>query len=165
MQEADDSDPDNEEDDGPENDEKVQEKPKKDFKELKKDIVWIEEDKIVEGQKTYYKSVMVGNERIELNDYVLVEPRNPAIPLHIAKVMYMWESKVGVKLFHANWFRRGTDTILGETADSLEVFLSDDCEDVPFKSVNSKATVIYKKTPDNWSELGKKIIQTNSPID
>lgn len=134
----------------------MEEKPKKHFKELKKDIVWIGEDKIVEGQKTYYKSVMVGNERIELNDYVLVEPRNPAIPLHIGKVIYMWENKVGVKQFHANWLRRGTDTILGKTADPLEVFLSDDCEDVPFKCVNSKATVIHKKTLENWSELGKK---------
>lgn len=161
MQEADDSDPENEDDDALETDEKVEEKPKKDFKELKKDIVWIEEDQIVEGQKTYYKSVMVGNEKIELNDYVLVEPRNPAIPLHIAKVIYMWEGKTGVKQFHASWFRRGTDTILGETADPMEVFLSDDCEDVPFKSVNSKATVIHKKMPDNWSELGENIRRTN----
>ncbi|EFN76367.1 DNA (cytosine-5)-methyltransferase PliMCI [Harpegnathos saltator] len=154
IQEADDSDLENEEDDGLENDEKIEEKPKKDFKELKKDIVWMGDDKIIEGRRTFYKSVMVGNEKIELNDYVLVEPRNSAIPLHIAKVMYMWENKIGIKQFHANWVRRGTDTILGETADPMEVFLSDDCEDVPFKSVNSKATVLHKKTPEDWSKLG-----------
>jgi len=99
---------------------------------------------------------MVGNERIQINDYVLVEPRNPAIPLHIAKVIFMWEDKNGMKKFHANWFRRGTDTILGETSDPIELFLSNDCDDVTFTSVRSKATVIYKKVPDDWSELGKK---------
>lgn len=132
-------------------------KQKKDFKELKKDIVWEEKDKMVDGQKTYYKSVMVGNERIQINDYVLVEPRNPAIPLHIAKIICMWENKTGVKQFHANWFRRGSDTILGETSDPMELFLSDDCDDVPFTSVSSKATVIHKKIPENWSKLGKSV--------
>lgn len=71
--------------------------------------------------------------------------------------MFMWENKHGVKQFHANWFRRGTDTILGETSDPIELFLSDDCDDVPFTSVSSKATVIYKKMPNNWTELGKNV--------
>lgn len=155
IQEADDSDPENEEQyESLVKNQKVEEKPKKDFKELKKNIVWEEQDKIIDGQKTYYKSVIVGNERIQISDYVLVEPRNPAIPLHIYKIMFMWENKHGVKQFHANWFRRGTDTILGETSDPIELFLSDDCDDVPFTSVSSKATVIYKKMPNNWTELG-----------
>ncbi|RLU14961.1 hypothetical protein DMN91_012848, partial [Ooceraea biroi] len=156
IQEADDSDPENEEQyESSAEDEKEEEKPKKDFKELKKDIIWEEEDKIVDGQKTYYKSVMVGNEQIKINDYILVEPRNPAVPLHIGKVIFMWEdNKNGLKKFHANWFRRGTDTILGETSDPVELFLSNDCDDVTFTCVRSKASVIHKKVPDDWSELG-----------
>nr|ASM42030.1 DNMT1 [Pogonomyrmex barbatus] len=157
IQEADDSDPENEEQyENPAEDQIIQEEERKkeDFKELKKDIIWEEEDKIVEGQKTYYKSVIVGNEKIQINDYVLLEPRDPTIPLQICKVMFMWETKGGAKRFHANRLRRGVDTILGETSDSIELFLSDQCCEASFTSVRSKATVIHKKIPENWSELG-----------
>lgn len=130
-----------------------------DFKELKnkKDIIWEKKNKVVDGSKTYYKSVIVGNERIQLNDYVLLEPRDPKIPIYICKIVYMWESEFKEKLFHANRFRKGTDTILGETGDTTEIFLSDQCVDASFMSVKSKVTVIYKKAHENWSELGKNI--------
>lgn len=131
---------------------------KRDFKELKKDIVWEEKETFFDGKKIFYKSVMVGDERIQINDYVLVEPRNSATPLHIAKVIYMWENKHGIKQFHANWFRRGIDTILGETSDPMELFLSDDCDDVLFRSIRSKAVVIHKKIPENWCMLGKNFV-------
>lgn len=159
MKEADDSDPENEEQyENLTENQTVQDQSKnEDFKELKKDIIWEEEDKITDGQKIYYKSVIVGNERIVLNDYVLLEPRDPTIPLKICKIVFMWENKNGEKRFHANRLHRGTDTILGEASDSLELFLSDQCCEASFKSVKSKATVIHKKMPDNWSELGKNI--------
>lgn len=128
---------------------------KKVFKELMKDITWVGDQIAADNQKTFYKSVIVGNEEIQLNDCVLVEPRNPAIPLHIAKVIYMWETKNGVKQFHANWFHRGNDTILGETSDPIELFLSNDCDDVPFRSVRSKCIVLFKEIPENWADLGK----------
>ncbi|XP_012137658.2 DNA methyltransferase 1a isoform X2 [Megachile rotundata] len=137
---------------------------KKDFKEFKKDVTWVEDKIAADNQKTFYKSVMVGDERIEINDYVLVEPRNPAIPLHVAKIIYMWETKNGLKQFHANWFHRGTDTILGETSDPIELFLSDDCDDVPFKSVKSKCTVHFKKTPENWDEIGNTNLSLEDEI-
>ncbi|PBC27578.1 DNA (cytosine-5)-methyltransferase PliMCI [Apis cerana cerana] len=157
IQEADDSDPENE--DQYEilmENKKIEEdkSKKKDFKELKKEIIWIGDQIANENLKTYYKSVIVGDEEIGINDYVLVEPRNPAIPSHVAKVIYMWENKNGIKQFHANWLHRGNDTILGETSDPIELFLSDDCDDIPFKSVRSKCTVIFKEIQKNWSELG-----------
>lgn len=87
----------------------------------------------------------------------MLEPRDPAIPILICKIKFMWENKNGEKRFHANRLRRGTDTILGETSDSIELFLSDQCCEASFMSVRSKATVIHKKVPENWSELGKNI--------
>lgn len=160
IKEADDSDPESE--DQYENlseDQAVQNKEieHEDFKEVKKNIIWDKKDKIVDGQRTYYKSVTVGNEKIKINDYVLLEPRNPQIPLRICKIMFMWENKNGEKRFHANRLHRGTDTVLGETSDPIELFLSDQCCEASFLSVKSKATVIYKKIPENWSELGKNI--------
>lgn len=135
----------------------MEEKLKKEFKEKysKKAIIWEEENKIFDGENTYYKSVMIGNERIQLNDFVLVEPRNPVHPLHIYKVIFMLENKNGVKQFHGNWLCRSTQTILGETSGPIELFQTDDCDDIPFTCVKSKTTVIHKKKPENWSELGE----------
>jgi len=135
----------------------VQENKNDIFKELKKNITWDEEDKIVDGQKIYYKSVTVGNEKIKINDYVLLEPRDPTIPLQVCKVVFMWENKNGEKRFHANRLYRGTNTILGETSDPIELFLSDQCCEASFTSIRSKAMVIHKKIPENWSELGKNV--------
>ncbi|XP_031847018.1 DNA methyltransferase 1a isoform X2 [Nomia melanderi] len=162
IQEAEDSDPENEEQF--ENLVDEEESRKKVFKELKKDIVWMENQIAIDNQRTFYKSVMVGDEKIQLNDYVLVEPRNPSTPLHVAKVIYMWENKNGRKQFHANWFHRGNDTILGETSDPIELFLSDDCDDVPFTSIRSKCTVIFKKIPNNWADLGNTNLSFENEI-
>ncbi|XP_017756525.1 PREDICTED: DNA (cytosine-5)-methyltransferase PliMCI-like [Eufriesea mexicana] len=156
IQEADDSDPENEDQYELllENKNVEEERSrKKVFKELKKDITWIGAQIASDNLKTFYTSVMVGEEKIEINDYVLVEPRNPAIPSHVAKVIYMWENKNGIKQFHGNWLYRGNDTILGETSDPIELFLSDDCDDIPFKSVRSKCTVIFKNILENWTKL------------
>ncbi|XP_033204996.2 DNA methyltransferase 1a isoform X1 [Bombus vancouverensis nearcticus] len=163
IQEADDSDPENEDQYDTLRIE-VEECRRKVFKELKKDIVWIGDQIASNNLKTFYRSVIVGDEKIEINDYVLVEPRNPAIPSHVAKVIYMWENKNGIKQFHANWLHRGNDTILGETSDPIELFLSDDCDDVPFKSVISKCTVIFKNVPKNWAELGNMDLNSENEI-
>lgn len=154
IQEADDSDPENDDLDDRNNEEI--EKSKNEFTEKysKKKIIWEEENKIVDGENTYFKSVILGNERIQLNDFVFVEPRNPTHPLHIYKIIHMLENKNGLKKFHGNWLRRGTQTILGETSDPIELFQTDGCDDIPFTCVKSKATVIHKKRPENWSELG-----------
>ncbi|CAK9821528.1 DNA (cytosine-5)-methyltransferase PliMCI [Anthophora retusa] len=154
IQEADDSDPENEDYHEIIEEEESKEKA---FKELEKNIEWMGDEIVTDNLRTFYKSVLVGSEKIDINDYVLIEPKNPAIPLHVAKVIYMWENKNGVKQFHANWFHRGNETILGETSDPTELFLSDNCDNVPFKSVRSKCTVIFKSVPENWAELGNMV--------
>nr|XP_034181295.1 DNA (cytosine-5)-methyltransferase 1-like isoform X2 [Osmia lignaria] len=167
IQEADDSDLENEDEyEALLESKKIeeQENRKTVFKEFKKDIIWTGDQIAADNLKTFYKSVTVGDERIEINDCVLVEPRNPAIPLHVAKVVYMWENKNGLKQFHANWFHRGTDTILGETSDPIELFLSDDCDDVPFKAVKTKCTVHFKKPPENWAEIGNTNLSLDDEI-
>ncbi|XP_076247573.1 DNA (cytosine-5)-methyltransferase PliMCI [Calliopsis andreniformis] len=126
----------------------------KEFKHTQKEIAWVGEPIINDGRRTFYKSVILVDEEINTNDYVLIESNDPTVPLQVAKVMYMWEDKNGAKLCHANWFRRGSDTVLGETSDPLELFLLDECDNVPFTSVKSKATVIYKTSSKNWNELG-----------
>lgn len=66
----------------------------------------------------------------------------------------MWENKIGIKMFHATWLWRGSETVLGETSSSSELFLVDDCQDVPVSYVKSKTSVVYRKTPEDWDQLG-----------
>ena len=66
----------------------------------------------------------------------------------------MWEDRFGEKKFHAHWFCRGTDTVLGETSDPLELFLVDDCEDSDLQYTISKVKVIEKSVPSDWFMLG-----------
>ncbi|KAL1490162.1 hypothetical protein ABEB36_012901 [Hypothenemus hampei] len=57
-------------------------------------------------------------------------------------------------LFHGLLFCRGCDTILSGTAEPRELFLVDNCDDLPLGSIIKKATVEYIKPPENWTELG-----------
>lgn len=130
----------------------------KEFKHVEKEITWVGEPIINDGRRTFYKSVIVVDEEIKANDCVLIESNDPTVPLQVAKVIYMWEDKNGAKMCHANWFRRGGDTVLGETSDPLELFLLNECDNVPFTSIKSKAIVIYKTCPKDWNKLGIFII-------
>lgn len=53
-------------------------------------------------------------------------------------------------MFHAHWFCRGTDTVLGESSDPLELFLVDECEDMQLSFVHGKVNVLYKAPSDDW---------------
>lgn len=93
----------------------------------------------IEGKRTYYSSVEIEGIFIEVGDCVMVEPDDPKIPLYIARISSLWESSTRKdKMFHADWFCRGTDTILGETADPSELFLVNDCEDTLLDAVLRK---------------------------
>ncbi len=51
-------------------------------------------------------------------------------------------------------FRRGCDTVLGETSDPREIFVVTACEDISFGLIAQVATVQFSRTPTNWSNLG-----------
>ncbi|KAF3421234.1 hypothetical protein E2986_06562 [Frieseomelitta varia] len=156
IQEADDSDQEDDDfnDTSVENVKITQKMILKEFKHVEKEITWVGEPIINDGRRTFYKSVIVVDEEIKANDCVLIESNDPTVPLQVAKVIYMWEDKNGAKMCHANWFRRGSDTVLGETSDPLELFLLNECDNVPFTSIKSKAIVIYKTCPKDWNKLG-----------
>ena len=40
-----------------------------------------------------------------------------------------------------SFFRRGSETVLGETSDPLEVFMTDECDDTTAESVIAKVKV------------------------
>lgn len=117
-------------------------------------IEWVGEPIGVDSKGSFYSAVELDTETIEINDYVFIESVDPTVPLQIVKIIYMWENKMEIKMFHATWLWRGSETVLGETSSSSEVFLVDDCQDVPVAYIKSKTTVLHRDIPDNWNELG-----------
>uniref|UniRef100_A0A8C7WDJ1 DNA (cytosine-5)-methyltransferase n=1 Tax=Oncorhynchus mykiss TaxID=8022 RepID=A0A8C7WDJ1_ONCMY len=102
-----------------------------------------------EGKKHYYMKVCMDNEVLEVGDCVSVSSDDPSILLYLARITSLWEDNNG-KWFHAHWFCRGTDTVLGESSDPLELFLVEDCEDMQLSYVEGKVNVMYKAPSDNW---------------
>ncbi|KAI8508772.1 DNA (cytosine-5)-methyltransferase 1 [Branchiostoma belcheri] len=107
-----------------------------------------------EGKKTFYSAVMLEDEKIETGDCVTVTSEDPTKPLFIARVMYMWEDSGGDMMCHVGWFCRGSDTVLGETSDPLEVFLVDECEDILVQFIKFKCKVILKTFDKDWFSQG-----------
>lgn len=103
-------------------------------------VRWLDEPVAKEGKRTYYKSVDIDGQELQLDDCVTVEPDDSHTPVFIARINHMWEDGRGVKHFHADWFHRGSSTVLGETADPLELFITDDCEDTLLDAVIKKVS-------------------------
>uniref|UniRef100_A0A4W4H127 DNA (cytosine-5)-methyltransferase 1 n=1 Tax=Electrophorus electricus TaxID=8005 RepID=A0A4W4H127_ELEEL len=117
-------------------------------KQTKNTITWVGEPIRNEGKRAYYMKVRVGNEVLEVGDCVSVSPDDPSHPLYLARITALWEEDA--KMFHAHWFVRGTDTVLGESSDPLELFLVDECEDMQLSFVHGKVNVLYKAPSDDW---------------
>uniref|UniRef100_A0A667WJL7 DNA (cytosine-5)-methyltransferase n=1 Tax=Myripristis murdjan TaxID=586833 RepID=A0A667WJL7_9TELE len=112
-------------------------------------LTWIGEPIKAEGKKQYYKKVSLNDEVLEVGDCVSVSSEDPSIPLYLARITSLWEDNNG-KMFHAHWFLRGTDTVLGESSDPLEVVLVDECEDMQLNYVLGKVNIMYKAPSNNW---------------
>lgn len=82
-----------------------------------------------------------------------VKAEEPNEPLYIARVVSLWE-ETGEKYFHALWFSRGGETVLGETSDPCELFLVSSCADTPLGAVVGKVSVEFRTAPSDWGMLG-----------
>ena len=77
-----------------------------------------------------------------VGDTVSVCPDAPDEPLYIARVCYMWEEGGGGrKMFHGQWFSRGSETVLGEVGDPCELYAVDQCDDNPLGAIMDKVKV------------------------
>ncbi|XP_011505760.1 PREDICTED: DNA (cytosine-5)-methyltransferase PliMCI-like [Ceratosolen solmsi marchali] len=140
---------------------------KKIHRKLKKNksiiMTWVGEP-ILSSKGDFYDAVIINSEMIKRNDYIFIDPIDPSVPMQVIKVRYLWESKLGNKMLHGTWLWRGTETILGEMSLPRELFLVDECQDVPLKFVQSKANVVIlqfsSKNIDNESIAG--IIKKNN---
>ncbi|KAG8239320.1 DNA (cytosine-5)-methyltransferase 1 [Ladona fulva] len=117
----------------------------------KKTITWIGDPIFKSDIKTYYKEALVeGVGKVELGSHVLVQPKDPSTPYFIARINNMWGDNNSRRI-------RGSETVLGETADPTEVFCIDECEDVSLRAIAKKVKVLKYQHPENWYVLGGEV--------
>ena len=156
--EEDDADEDMENADMEEKRTKTKSKTNKKLNQLKRNgrpsIVWNSESVGKKASKTFYSSVRVDEDIYELGDYGFVYcDDHDGDSLYLRRIEYLFEEK-GEQMAHVQWFERGTNTLLGETADEREVFQLAHCDDAQLANFVDKATVTYWPLPKNWHDLG-----------
>ncbi|CAH0549085.1 unnamed protein product [Brassicogethes aeneus] len=112
--------------------------------------------KEVKGRKCY-SSAIVGGVKVEAGDFVILNPENLNEPLCVAKVAYIYDQAPQGPMFHAHFFCRAKDTVIGECADPRELFVVDSCDECPLGAIVRKAEVEFRKPPANWHELGGEL--------
>jgi len=111
---------------------------------------------VVDGL-TFYSSVVVNGKKVAMGGHVTIEANEPNKPTYIAEVVALFQDgKTGEQLFHARWFARPTETVLGETCDDpKELIVGDDCEDVLLSAVVQVIRVELRiPDPVKWKEQG-----------
>ena len=69
-------------------------------------------------------------------------------------VEYMFESKIGRKMFHGRMMQCGCQTVLGNAANEREVFLTNECRDLGLHDVKQTVVVNIQNRP--WGHQHRK---------
>ncbi|XP_004287724.1 PREDICTED: DNA (cytosine-5)-methyltransferase 1-like [Fragaria vesca subsp. vesca] len=120
-----------------------------------KKVLWDEEPvgKTSSGEAVYKHAVLRGEE-ISVGGAVMVEvDGSDELPV-IYFVEYMYESSDGEKMLHGRMMQRGSDTVLGNTANEREVFLTNECINLALKDV--KQTVVVGIKSMLWGHKHRK---------
>ncbi|KAM3965336.1 DNA cytosine-5 methyltransferase [Aphomia sociella] len=128
-------------------------------------IKWIGEPIKADTTKVYYEKVEIEDSELQIGDYVMVETSQQNIPALVARVVYMWKEIMNPKMgfFHGEVFIRSSDTVLGEVGDPREVFLGDRCcHGAPLSSILRKACVERHEVPNDWFKLGGKEVKNEN---
>ncbi|KAK4491318.1 hypothetical protein RD792_002054 [Penstemon davidsonii] len=122
---------------------------------LSKEVNWDGQSlgKLLMGEVLYKRAVVQGDE-ISVRGAVLVQVDE----LHDFPAMYfveyMFEKPDGSKMFHGRMMQRGCQTVLGNTANDREVFLTNKCMDFKLKEVKESITVDIRSIP--WGHQHRK---------
>ncbi|KAH7979028.1 hypothetical protein HPB49_007864 [Dermacentor silvarum] len=118
-------------------------------------VCWVDDKPVATlNKKSYFSRAVVNGHELRWGDFVLVTPTDPGTPLYVARIVYMYETPWGEKMFHAHWFWRGSDTVLGESSDPRELFLANECENQSLSTVNDLCTVVLKPAAQDWFSRG-----------
>lgn len=154
IQDADESDSEEKENTGNEPEQVNERKQLHVAKRVIHEVSWVGQPAVTHALRTYYSEAKIGEITVKPGNYVMLNANVPGVPLLIAKVAYMWDEPLQGKMFHAHLLCRGSNTVLGETADPRELFVVDECENCPLGTVVRTAQVHHVKTDANWAFNG-----------
>lgn len=119
-----------------------------------------------EDSKNIFSSARLNGQEYHINDVVSIENRDPSMPHHLVRIIYLWKDTTSKRgMFHAALFIRGNDTALGEAANANEVFVIQECQDVPLSAIIGKVKLVYKPAPSDWATLGGQELMEEDPTE
>ncbi|CAH9093886.1 unnamed protein product [Cuscuta epithymum] len=105
------------------------------------------------GEHLYGRAKVHGNE-IAIGGAVLVEDDEADMLSTICFVEYMLEKLNGRKMLHGRILQRGSETVLGNTANERELFLTNDCMDLELEDIKQTVVVDIRLIP--WGHQHRK---------
>ncbi|KAG6440695.1 hypothetical protein O3G_MSEX001376 [Manduca sexta] len=173
VEQAEDSEPDDEEEYQQMADKKQQDRiddtvPVKLTGSCSKKINWVGDPVKADSTKIYYERVEIDGAELCNGDFVMIETSQLNIPALVARVVYMWKETINPKsgYFHGEVFIRASDTVLGEVGDAREIFLGDRCcHGAPLSSILRKACVEKMEIQNDWFRLGGKEVDEKNVED
>ncbi|XP_057806538.1 DNA (cytosine-5)-methyltransferase 1B-like [Salvia miltiorrhiza] len=109
--------------------------------------------KLLNGEDLYKRAIVHGNEIVVRGAVLLKDDEMDDFP-PIYFVEYMFEKSNGTKMFHGRLMQRGCQTVLGNTANEREVFLTNECMDFQLQEVKESIFVDLRSIP--WGHQHRK---------
>lgn len=100
------------------------------------------------------KQAIVCGDVIAVGDAVFVDAEESDGYPAIYFVEYMFETLDESKMFHGRLMQRGSSTVLGNTANEREVFLTNECMEFELEDVKQKVVVDIRSMP--WGHQHRK---------
>ena len=103
---------------------------------------------------TTFETVRIGDDIVSVGDHVYLTPDSQGEPCELGRVVAMFEvNDTGEKHFSVQWFWRPEHIVMPRTmlCDDKEVFLSDNIDNNPVESFESKCTIVQLRESDSMS--------------
>ncbi|RVX21453.1 DNA (cytosine-5)-methyltransferase 1 [Vitis vinifera] len=113
-----------------------------------------EEEELSALEKTQRPSSLPGRNKVTVGGVVLVEvDESDELPV-IYLIECMFESFNGRKMFHGRMMQRGSQTLLGNTANARELFLTNECLEFELQGIKQMVVVDIRRMP--WGHQHRK---------
>lgn len=101
-----------------------------------------------------YRRAIVHGEEISVGQFVSVEVEELNKLADIYLIEYLFESLKGRKMFHGRMMQYGCQTVLGNTANERELFLTNECKDLELEDIKQISAVDIQKI--QWGHQHRK---------
>lgn len=129
-----------------------------------KEVQWDGESvgKLPTGEALYKRAIVHENEIVVRGAVLLQDDEvDDSPPIYL--VEYMFENLDGIKMLHGRMMQRGSQTVLGNTANEREIFLTNECMDFQLQEVKQNVHVDIRSIP--WGHLHRKANANTDKID